>query len=84
MVRVLVVFRTRPEAIKFSPVIKELNKYTDKFIPSVCITAKHRQMIDPLLRLFSIEPTYDLNIMVENQSFEDITISILQQLGEII
>ena len=67
-----------------APVIKELRKYPGEFICRVCVTAQHRQMIDPLLKLFNINPVYDLNIMLENQSLEHITINVLQQLGEII
>jgi UDP-N-acetylglucosamine 2-epimerase (non-hydrolysing) len=82
--RLLAVFGTRPEVIKMAPVIKELDKHPGEFVCRVCVTAQHRQMIDPLLRLFGIKPTYDLNIMTENQSLEDITIRVMQKLGEII
>ncbi len=67
-----------------APVIRELRKHPGKFICRVCVTAQHRQMIDPLLKLFSIIPIYDLNIMLENQSVEHVTINVLQQLGHII
>ena len=63
MVRILAVFGTHPEVIKMAPVIKELREYPGNFICRVCVTAQHREMIDPLLRLFSIMPVYDLNIM---------------------
>lgn len=84
MLRILTVFGTRPEVIKMAPVIKELRKHPDKFICQICITAQHRQMIDPLLELFKIKPDYDMNIMHENQSLEYITIAVLTQLGQII
>lgn len=84
MLKILTVFGTRPEVIKIAPVIKELGKHPDKFICQVCITAQHRQMIDPLLKLFSIKPDYDLNIMQENQTLEHITVTILNRLGEIL
>ncbi len=84
MIKLLTVFGTRPEVIKMAPVIKELSKHPDKFICRVCVTAQHRQMIDPLLKLFDIKPDYDLNIMQENQTLEHITITILTQVGEII
>jgi len=84
MTKVFVVFGTRPEAIKLSPVIKELNKYPDRFVCRVCVTAQHRQMIDPLLKLFNIKPTYDLNIMHENQDLEYITLNVLSKVGQIV
>ena len=67
-----------------APVIKKLREYPDMFICRVCVTAQHRQMIDPLLKLFNIKPVYDLNIMQENQSLEHITINVLGQVGEVI
>ncbi|HDY67934.1 MAG TPA: UDP-N-acetylglucosamine 2-epimerase (non-hydrolyzing) [Candidatus Scalindua sp.] len=84
MIKLLIVFGTRPEVIKMAPVIKELYKHPDEFICHICVTAQHRQMIDPLLKLFDIKPDYDLNIMQENQSLEYITITVLNQLGQII
>jgi len=84
MIKILTVFGTRPEVIKMAPVIKKLREYPDKFICRICITAQHREMIDPLLKLFSIKPDYDLNIMEENQSLEHITNTVLTQLGGII
>lgn len=84
MPKILTVFGTRPEVIKMAPVIKELRKHPDECICRVCVTAQHRQMIAPLLKLFDIKPDYDLNIMQENQSLEHITITVLAQLGEII
>ena len=84
MIAILSVFGTRPETIKMAPVIKELGRHPDEFICRVCVTAQHRQMIDPLLKLFDMKPDYDLNIMQENQSLEHITISVLTKLGEII
>jgi UDP-N-acetylglucosamine 2-epimerase (non-hydrolysing) len=83
-IKILIVFGTRPEIIKLTSVIKELHKYPSKFIYKICVTAQHRQMIDPLLKLFKIKPAYDLNIMLENQSLSDITMAILQQLEKII
>jgi UDP-N-acetylglucosamine 2-epimerase (non-hydrolysing) len=83
-IKILTVFGTRPEAIKIAPVIKKLCENRDTIICRVCVTAQHRQMIDPLLKLFNIIPDYDLNIMQENQSLDHITIAILQQLEKII
>ena len=67
-----------------APVIKELNRHPAEFNCRVCITAQHRQMIDPLLDLFSIRPDYDLNLMQEDQTLEHITITVLTELGKII
>ena len=84
MLKILTVFGTRPEVIKMTPVIKEMRKHPGEFICRVCVTAQHRQMIDPLLQLFNIKPEYDLNIMQDNQSLEHITIIVMAQLSEII
>lgn len=84
MVKILTVFGTRPEVIKIAPAIKELRKHPDKFICCTCITAQHRQMVDQLLKLFEINPNYDLNIMKEDQSLEYITVIVLTKIGEII
>jgi UDP-N-acetylglucosamine 2-epimerase (non-hydrolysing) len=72
----MTVFGTRPEVIKMAPVIKELNRYPSEFVCRICITAQHRQMIDPLMALFDIKPDYDLNLMQADQSLEYITISL--------
>ena len=66
--KVLVVFGTRPEAIKMAPVIRELKKYPDQVECKVCVTAQHREMLDQVLRLFNIEPDYDLKIMENNKT----------------
>lgn len=81
--KVLILFGTRPEAIKMVPVIYELNKH--KLIQTIiCVTAQHRQMLDQVLEIFKIVPDYDLEIMKENQSLMDITINILSKLDEVI
>jgi len=67
-VRVLVVFGTRPEAIKLAPVIRELRRYPDHFVVTVCVTAQHRDMLDQVLALFEVEPDIDLDLMAEGQS----------------
>lgn len=77
--RVLTVFGTRPEAIKLAPVIKELEKHSE-FESRVCVTAQHRQMLDQVLRLFGINPHWDLNLMRENQSLFYVTSSALRSL----
>lgn len=84
MNKIMIVFGTRPEAIKMAPVIKELQKHRDKFICCICVTSQHRQLLDPLLTLFDIKPDHDLNIMRENQSLEYITTATLTKLGEIL
>jgi len=73
MKKILIIFGTRPEAIKLAPVIKEMEKHPEKFKPVICVTAQHRQMLDQVLRIFDIRPAYDLNIMGKNQSLHEIT-----------
>ena len=81
--RILIVFGTRPEAIKMVPVIKQLIAYK-KIQVKVCVTAQHREMLDQVLEMFSIVPNYDLDIMKKSQSLSEITSSILIQLDKII
>ena len=59
----MLVFGTRPEAIKMAPLVKEFEKYAEDFKTIVCVTGQHRQMLDQVLQLFEITPDYDLNIM---------------------
>ena len=73
MKKVLIVFGTRPEAIKMAPLVKEFQKYPDSFQTVVCVTAQHRKMLDQVLELFEIRPDFDLNIMKEGQDLYDIT-----------
>ena len=84
--KVLVVFGTRPEAIKLSPVIHELNRRSvDTGVQTVvCVTAQHRQMLDQALTLFGIKPDYDLNVMDENQSPNQVAAEVLSNLGSIV
>lgn len=79
-VKILVVFGTRPEAIKMAPVIQELKRFPEEFRCCVAVTAQHREMLDQVLRLFAIEPEYDLNIMRPGQSLEEVTIRALEGL----
>lgn len=81
--KVMVVFGTRPEAIKMAPVIKELKKVQD-IETRVVVTAQHREMLDQVLSLFSINPDYDLNLMKDKQDLYSITIGVLTGLKEII
>ena len=76
--KVLIVFGTRPEAIKIAPLIKLMEKYPDIFDVKVCVTAQHREMLDQVLSLFKIIPDYDLNIMKAGQTLFDITALVMQ------
>ena len=82
--KILLVFGTRPEAIKMAPVIKELEKHLDTFETKVCITAQHREMLDQVLKVFDITPHYDLNLMKPGQDLYDITSGVLQGLKPIL
>lgn len=82
--KVLVAFGTRPEAIKMAPVVKELQKYPKAFSVTVCVTGQHREMLDSVLNLFSIEPDYDLNIMQKNQSLFQIVSSTLEKIQPVL
>ena len=77
MKKVLLVFGTRPEAIKMAPLVKEFQKHPEKFDTRVCVTAQHRQMLDQVLEVFEIIPDYDLDIMAPNQDLYDITSKVL-------
>ena len=77
MKKIMLVFGTRPEAIKMAPLVKEFQKYPDKFETIVCVTGQHRQMLDQVLQLFGIVPDYDLDIMKPGQDLYDITSRIL-------
>ena len=84
MKKILVIFGTRPEAIKMAPVIKELKKYPVNFDVKVCVTAQHRQMLDQILDVFSISPDFDLDIMKDDQDIYDITVNILARIKDIL
>lgn len=73
----MLVFGTRPEAIKMCPLVKEFVKYEDKFKTIVCVTGQHRQMLDQVLKIFNVTPDYDLNIMKNGQDLYDITTRVL-------
>ncbi len=77
MKKILIVFGTRPEAIKMAPLVKEFQKYPEFFETKVCVSAQHRQMLDQVLRLFDITPDFDLDIMKPNQDLYDITANVL-------
>lgn len=77
MKKVMLVFGTRPEAIKMAPLVKEFQKHPDTFETVVCVTAQHREMLDQVLHIFDIVPDYDLNIMKQGQDLYDITSRVL-------
>lgn len=78
--KVITIFGTRPEAIKMAPLIKELEKHPEHIESLVCVTAQHRQMLDQVLDIFKITPDYDLNVMKERQTLNEITMRVLQGL----
>lgn len=82
-VKVMTIFGTRPEAIKMSPLVLELNKRHDEFESIVTVTAQHREMLDQVLDIFGITPDYDLNIMKQNQTLAQITTRALEGLDEV-
>ncbi|MBC8592901.1 UDP-N-acetylglucosamine 2-epimerase (non-hydrolyzing) [Oscillospiraceae bacterium N12] len=84
MKRVLLVFGTRPEAIKMAPLVKVLQQDTEHFETKVCVTAQHRQMLDQVLEVFGIVPEYDLNIMAPGQDLYDITSKVLLGLRDVL
>lgn len=77
MKKILIVFGTRPEAIKMAPLVKKFNTYSNEFETRVCVTAQHRQMLDQVLDFFKIVPDYDLNLMKTGQSLNSVTADIL-------
>ena len=84
MKKILIVFGTRPEAIKMAPLVKEIRKFPEFFDLTVCVTAQHRQMLDQVLHLFEIEPEIDLDLMKPNQDLFDITVNVLSGLNKVL
>lgn len=84
MKKIMLVFGTRPEAIKMAPLVKEFQKHPDKFQTIVCVTGQHRQMLDQVLCLFEITPDYDLNIMKQGQDLYDVTARVLIGMRDIL
>lgn len=80
----MLVFGTRPEAIKMAPLVKEFQKYPEQFQTIVCVTGQHRQMLDQVLDLFKITPDYDLNIMKQGQDLYDVTARVLIGMRDIL
>ena len=83
-IKVMVVFGTRPEAIKMAPLVLELQKQSETFETITVVTAQHRQMLDQVLETFRIQPDYDLDIMGKNQSLLDITAKILEKFDPVV
>ena len=84
MKKILLVFGTRPEAIKMAPLVKEFEKYKNNFKTKVCVTAQHREMLDQVLNLFDITPDYDLNLMKPGQDLYDITANVLLGMKDVL
>jgi UDP-N-acetylglucosamine 2-epimerase (non-hydrolysing) len=84
MKKILIVFGTRPEAIKMAPLVKEFQKHSNLFETKVCVTAQHREMLDQVLSLFEITPDFDLNIMKPGQDLYDITANVLLGMKEVL
>lgn len=80
----MLVFGTRPEAIKMAPVVKEFQKHLETFQTFVCVTGQHREMLDQVLRIFDITPQYDLNIMKQGQDLYDVTSRVLLGMRDIL
>ena len=84
MKKIMLVFGTRPEAIKMAPLVKEFQKYTERFKTIVCVTGQHRQMLDQVLHLFEIVPDYDLDIMQQGQDLYDVTARVLVGMRDVL
>lgn len=82
--KILLVFGTRPEAIKMAPLVKEFQKHPELFKTIVCVTGQHREMLDQVLSIFDILPDYDLNIMKEGQDLYDVTSRVLLGLRDVL
>lgn len=79
----MLVFGTRPEAIKMCPLVKEFQKYPEDFKTIVCVTGQHREMLDQVLKIFEVEPDYDLNIMKQGQDLYDVTARVLTGMRDV-
>ena len=83
MKTIMLVFGTRPEAIKMCPLVKEFQKHTEEFTTIVCVTGQHREMLDQVLTIFDVKPDYDLNIMKQGQDLTDVTARVLTGLRDV-
>ena len=84
MKKVMLVFGTRPEAIKMAPLVKKLQNHSDIFETIICVTGQHREMLDQVLRIFDITPDYDLNIMKQGQDLYDVTARVLTGMRDVL
>ncbi len=84
MKKVMLVFGTRPEAIKMAPLVKEFQKHPNEFNTIVCVTGQHREMLDQVLQIFDIKPDYDLNIMKQGQDLYDVTARVLTGMRDVL
>lgn len=84
MKKIMLVFGTRPEAIKMAPLVKEFEKYPNDFQTIVCVTGQHREMLDQVLNFFEIKPHYDLNIMKQGQDLYDVTARVLVGMRDVL
>lgn len=83
MKTIMLVFGTRPEAIKMCPLVKEFQKHSESFKTIVCVTGQHREMLDQVLRIFDVTPDYDLNIMKQGQDLYDVTARVLTGMRDV-
>ena len=83
MKKTMLVFGTRPEAIKMCPLVKEFQKHTEEFETIVCVTGQHREMLDQVLKIFDVQPDIDLNIMKQGQDLTDVTVRILNGMRDV-
>ena len=83
MKKVMLVFGTRPEAIKMCPLVKEFQKHPDEFETIVCVTGQHREMLDQVLKIFEVKPDFDLNIMKQGQDLTDVTARVLTGMRDV-
>lgn len=83
MKTIMLVFGTRPEAIKMCPLVKEFQKHTDEFKTVVCVTGQHREMLDQVLTIFDVKPDFDLNIMKQGQDLYDVTARVITGMRDV-
>ena len=84
MEKIMLVFGTRPEAIKMCPLVKEFKKHPTEFETIVCVTGQHREMLDQVLKIFEVTPDYDLNIMEQGQDLYDVTARVLVGMRDVL
>ena len=82
--KIMLVFGTRPEAIKMAPLVKKFQEYPEQFETIVCVTGQHREMLDQVLTIFDIKPDYDLNIMKQGQDLYDVTARVLTGMRDVL